>query len=259
VPQVQKYEVEGNFPELTLEVGRRLHLDNDIIVVEWTCNYGDGRLYRNVSIAEVHDGKATKVTDYWGAPWHHYSTWLLVTTEFPGNRQQRGVAYLGMAHNMSRLITIGTVFAPIAWLAVTFMFFLGVAVTLAGVASATMSAARGGLISKELRRHGWDRLPTGNCQVGLSQKTTQNRCLILTQCETFKTMGTWQRHPLPLRPALSLAMCESAPDTNRLTSKSTRLPLWESTVTASTATSSREPQRASSAQDWPRCWTTPVR
>ena len=38
-------DVEGNFPELTLEVGRRLQLD-DAVVVEWTCNYGDGRLYR---------------------------------------------------------------------------------------------------------------------------------------------------------------------------------------------------------------------
>ena len=36
-------DVEGNFPELRLEVGRRLHLD-DIVVVEWTCDYGDGRL-----------------------------------------------------------------------------------------------------------------------------------------------------------------------------------------------------------------------
>jgi Fusaric acid resistance protein-like len=68
--------------------------------------------------------------------------WLLVTTEFPGNRQQRGVAYLGLAFNMSLLITIGTLLAPIAWLAVTLMFFLGVAVTLAGVASATMSAGQ---------------------------------------------------------------------------------------------------------------------
>ena len=42
-------DVEGNFPELTLEVGRRLQLD-DAVVVEWTCNYGDGRLYRNVTI-----------------------------------------------------------------------------------------------------------------------------------------------------------------------------------------------------------------
>jgi len=60
-------EVEGNFPELTLEVGRRLQLE-DTIVVEWTCNYGDGRLYRNVSIAELRNGEAIKVTDYWGEP-----------------------------------------------------------------------------------------------------------------------------------------------------------------------------------------------
>jgi len=68
--------------------------------------------------------------------------WLLVVTDFPGNRQQRAVAYLGLAVNVSLLITIGTLIAPIAWLAVTFMFFLGVAVTLAGVASATMSAGQ---------------------------------------------------------------------------------------------------------------------
>ena len=59
--------VEGNFPELTLEVGRRLHLD-DVIVVEWTCDYGDGRLYRNVTIGELENGQAVKVTDYWGEP-----------------------------------------------------------------------------------------------------------------------------------------------------------------------------------------------
>lgn len=61
-------EVEGSFPELTLEVGRRLHLDRSVVVVEWTCDYGDGRLYRNVSIAELRDGRAAKVTDYWGEP-----------------------------------------------------------------------------------------------------------------------------------------------------------------------------------------------
>jgi hypothetical protein len=60
-------EVEGNFPELTLEVGRRLRLEN-VIVVEWTCNYGDGRLYRNVTIGELQDGKVVRVTDYWGEP-----------------------------------------------------------------------------------------------------------------------------------------------------------------------------------------------
>ncbi|MEV7602629.1 hypothetical protein AB0O91_35170 [Kitasatospora sp. NPDC089797] len=61
-------EVEGGFPGLTLAVGRRLHLDGDVIVVEWTCDYGDGRLYRNVSIAELRDGQAVRVTDYWGEP-----------------------------------------------------------------------------------------------------------------------------------------------------------------------------------------------
>lgn len=60
-------KVEGNFPELTLEVGRRLHLD-EVIVVEWTCDYGDGRLYRNVTIGELENGEAVKVTDYWGEP-----------------------------------------------------------------------------------------------------------------------------------------------------------------------------------------------
>lgn len=60
-------DVEGNFPELTLEVGRRLQLD-DVIVVEWTCNYGDGRLYRNVTIGELNDGEVVRVTDSWGEP-----------------------------------------------------------------------------------------------------------------------------------------------------------------------------------------------
>ena len=60
-------DVEGNFPELTLEVGRRLQLD-DLVVVEWTCDYGDGRLYRNVTIGELEEGRAVRVTDYWGEP-----------------------------------------------------------------------------------------------------------------------------------------------------------------------------------------------
>ncbi|TFC32845.1 hypothetical protein E3O55_04830 [Cryobacterium sp. MDB1-18-2] len=59
--------VEGNFAELTLEVGRRLRL-GDVLVVEWTCNYGDGRLYRNVTIGELENGEAVRVTDYWGEP-----------------------------------------------------------------------------------------------------------------------------------------------------------------------------------------------
>jgi hypothetical protein len=68
--------------------------------------------------------------------------WLLVVTEFPGNRQQRAVAYLGLAVNGFVLITVGTLVTSIAWLAVTLMLFLGVAVTLAGMLSATMSAGQ---------------------------------------------------------------------------------------------------------------------
>jgi hypothetical protein len=60
-------DVEGNFPELTLAVGRRLRFD-DVVVVEWTCDYGDGRLYRNVTIGELEAGRAVRVTDYWGEP-----------------------------------------------------------------------------------------------------------------------------------------------------------------------------------------------
>ena len=60
-------DIEGNFPELTLAVGRRLHLDG-VVVVEWTCDYGDGRLFRNVTVGELEDGRAVRVTDYWGKP-----------------------------------------------------------------------------------------------------------------------------------------------------------------------------------------------
>src|SRR6201993_1535844 len=68
--------------------------------------------------------------------------WLLVVTEFPGNRQQRAVAYLGLSVNGMVLIAVGTLVAPIAWLAVALMFLLAVAVTLAPRLSATMSAGQ---------------------------------------------------------------------------------------------------------------------
>lgn len=60
-------EVESHFVGLKLGIGRRL-VCGDTIFVEWTTDYGDGRLYRNVSIAELRDGKAISVTDYWGEP-----------------------------------------------------------------------------------------------------------------------------------------------------------------------------------------------
>jgi hypothetical protein len=60
-------QVESHFVGLKLAVGRRIACGNTI-VVEWTTDYGDGRLYRNVSIAELRDGSAVRVTDYWGEP-----------------------------------------------------------------------------------------------------------------------------------------------------------------------------------------------
>ena len=65
-------EVESHFEGLRLGVGRRHEL-GDTIVVEWSTDYGDGRIYRNVSIAEIADGKAVCVTDYWGQPFERPS------------------------------------------------------------------------------------------------------------------------------------------------------------------------------------------
>ena len=60
-------EVESHFEGLRLGVERRLAC-GDILVVEWSADYGDGRVYRNVTIAELRDEKAIRVTDYWGEP-----------------------------------------------------------------------------------------------------------------------------------------------------------------------------------------------
>lgn len=59
--------VESHFVGLRLGLGRRLRV-GDTLVVEWTTDYGDGRLFRNVSIAELQAGAAARVTDYWGEP-----------------------------------------------------------------------------------------------------------------------------------------------------------------------------------------------
>lgn len=67
---------------------------------------------------------------------------LLVLADFPGNRQVRAVAYLGLGVNGAILITIGTLVSPIPWLAITLMFALGVAVTFAGVLSETFAAGQ---------------------------------------------------------------------------------------------------------------------
>jgi hypothetical protein len=60
-------EVESHFEGLRLGVGRR-HRTGDTLVVEWSTDYGDGRVYRNVTVADLRDGEAIRVTDYWGEP-----------------------------------------------------------------------------------------------------------------------------------------------------------------------------------------------
>jgi hypothetical protein len=60
-------EVESHFEGPRLAVGRRLTLGNTI-VVERSTDYGDGRVFRNVTIAELDHVAAIRVTDYWGEP-----------------------------------------------------------------------------------------------------------------------------------------------------------------------------------------------
>jgi len=58
--------------ELALEVGRRLQL-NDVVVVEWSYIYGDRRLYRNVTIGELEEGKLCRSPTTWLNPLGHLS------------------------------------------------------------------------------------------------------------------------------------------------------------------------------------------
>ena len=59
--------VEGHFEEFRLAVGERRRF-GDFLLVEWSADYGDGAIYRNVTIAEIEGGEAVRVTDYWGKP-----------------------------------------------------------------------------------------------------------------------------------------------------------------------------------------------
>jgi hypothetical protein len=67
---------------------------------------------------------------------------LLITVDFPGNRPARAVAYGGLGVNGFILITLGTLVAPIPWLAVSTMFVVAVAVTLSGVLSEIVAAGQ---------------------------------------------------------------------------------------------------------------------
>ena len=67
---------------------------------------------------------------------------LLVFSDFPGNRQNRAVAYAGLGLNGFVLITLGTLVSPHPWPAVLAMFVLGVVVTFSGVLSETIAAGQ---------------------------------------------------------------------------------------------------------------------
>ncbi|WP_264003538.1 FUSC family protein [Mycolicibacterium sphagni] len=65
---------------------------------------------------------------------------LLIVTDFPGNVNARALAYGGLGFNGAVLISLGTLVAPIPWLAVTLMFVVGVVVALSGVLSEIIAA-----------------------------------------------------------------------------------------------------------------------
>ena len=49
--------MESHFKGLRLAVRRR-HACGDTLVVEWSTDYGDGRVYRNVTVADLRNGQA---------------------------------------------------------------------------------------------------------------------------------------------------------------------------------------------------------
>lgn len=67
---------------------------------------------------------------------------LLIVVDFPGNMNARALAYGGLGFNGAVLISLGTLAAPIPWLAITLTFLIGVAVTFAGVLSEVVAAGQ---------------------------------------------------------------------------------------------------------------------
>lgn len=67
---------------------------------------------------------------------------LLVFSDFPGNRQNRAVAYAGLGICGFVTITLGTLVAPHPVTATLTMFLLGVVVTFSGVFSETIAAGQ---------------------------------------------------------------------------------------------------------------------
>ncbi len=67
---------------------------------------------------------------------------LLILVDFPGNRPARALAYAGLGVNGAILVTLGTVVAPVPWLAVAVMFVVAAAVMFAGVLSEIVAAGQ---------------------------------------------------------------------------------------------------------------------
>lgn len=55
-------------PDAAGYVVARRHACGHVLVVEWSVDYGDGHVHRNVTVAELVEGVAVRVTDYWGTP-----------------------------------------------------------------------------------------------------------------------------------------------------------------------------------------------
>ena len=91
-------QVEGNFEELTLAVGARYQL-GDQLVVEWSNDYGDGAIFRNVTIAEIKNGEAVSVTDYWGKPFETPSWRESMTDRLDMPSAGRWPSHDGLAHH----------------------------------------------------------------------------------------------------------------------------------------------------------------
>ncbi|WP_431234562.1 FUSC family protein [Mycolicibacterium psychrotolerans] len=67
---------------------------------------------------------------------------LLIVVDFPGNMNSRALAYGGLGFNGAVLISLGTLAAPIPWLAIMLTFLIGVAVTFSGVLSEIVAAGQ---------------------------------------------------------------------------------------------------------------------
>jgi hypothetical protein len=87
-------EVEVHHPELPRVGITRVTGCGDVVVAEWSADYGDGRIFRNVSLVEFELGKVTGGTEYFGEPFDPPG-WrsTLVDIEFdPGPEEQAATA-----------------------------------------------------------------------------------------------------------------------------------------------------------------------